>query len=286
MEKNNTISINQANNPIHVDSSDYYSEQNIRPIMFNYLQIQQIIIIIIALSISFPCHAQTADRKYIRKGNKEYFNKKYEQAEVLYRKALEKNINSRKAEYNLANALYKQNNYDAAATKYKTLAENEKERNEKSKYFYNMGNALLKENKLDESIEAYKNAIRLNPHDQDAKHNLQIALRMKNGGRSSQNQQNQQDQQNQQNQQNPQGQQNQDNKKQSQNNQQNQQNEQQDSQDKQQQKQSQSQSQHGQISREDAERLLQALENDEKKVLQKVKEKQLQIRRVQVEKDW
>ncbi len=277
MEKINTLSIDQANNPIHVGSSDYYSGLNIQPIMFNYLQIQRIIIIITALFITFLCHAQTADRKYIRKGNKEYFNKKYEQAEVLYRKALEKNINSRKAEYNLANALYKQNNYDAAAAKYKTLAENEKERNEKSKYFYNMGNALLKENKLDESIEAYKNAIRLNPHDQDAKHNLQIALRMKNGGRSLQNQQNQQ------NQQNPQGQQNQDNKKQSQNNQQN---EQQDRQDKQQQKQSQSQSQHGQISREDAERLLQALENDEKKVLQKVKEKQLQIRRVQVEKDW
>jgi tetratricopeptide (TPR) repeat protein len=245
---------------------------------------KKIIIIIMTLIIYLHSPAQTKDRKYIRQGNKEYVNNKYEQAEVLYRKALEKNINSRKAEYNLANALYKQHKNDAAATKYKGLTENEKDRIEKSKFYYNMGNALFNDNKINESIEAYKNALRCNPNDQDAKHNLQMALRMKNGGGGGQGQQNQQKQQKQQNQQNHQNQQNQDKQKQSQNNQQNQQNEQQDKQDPRQQ--NQSQSKQGQISREDAERLLQAIENDEKKVLQKVKEKQSQIRKVQVEKDW
>ena len=75
--------------------------------------------------------------------------------------------------------MYKQEKYEAAATKYQGLTQQEKDRHELSRYYYNLGNSLFKANKLNESIEAYKNALRNNPADEDAKHNLQLALRMK-----------------------------------------------------------------------------------------------------------
>ncbi len=206
------------------------------------------------------------EQKFIRKGNNEYHENKYDEAEVLYRKALEKNVNSRKAEYNLSNALYKQEKYEASAAKYHGLAQEEKDHNELSRYYYNLGNSLLKDNKLEEGIEAYKNALRNNPADDDARHNLQLALRMKQQQQQQQDGKDQKDQKDKQD--------NQEDK----NNRDNQQN--------QEQQQEQQQEQKGQISREDAERLLQALENEEKKVLQKVKENQAQVKRIPVEKDW
>ncbi|MBN1415373.1 MAG: tetratricopeptide repeat protein [Bacteroidales bacterium] len=226
--------------------------------------------IIIILLLLTPMKAiSQPEQKYIRKGNNEYKEKKYNEAEINYRKALEKNINSSKAEYNLSNALYKQEKYEAAATKYFNLSQLKKNKDEISRYYYNLGNSLFKANKLNESIEAYKNALRNNPGDTDARHNLQFVLTMKN----MQNQQQQQDNQGKKDQQDSQDKQDQ--------------KQQQQQQQQQQQKQQQQQNQQkDQISREVAERLLQALENDEKKVLQKVKEKQNQVRKVPVEKDW
>jgi Ca-activated chloride channel homolog len=209
------------------------------------------------------------EQKFIRQGNHAYKDEKYGDAEVNYRKALEKNSDSRKAEYNLSNSLYKQEKYEAAATKYNGLTQQEKDRNELSRYYYNLGNSLIKANKLNESIEAYKNALRNNPSDEDAKHNLQYALRLKNMQQQQQQQQEEnKDQQDKKDQQEKEDKQNQQNQQEQQNQQQ------------------QAQQQRGQISKEDAERLLEALANDEKKVLQKVKENQSQARRVPVEKDW
>ena len=211
------------------------------------------------------------EQKYIRKGNGKYNEQQYNEAEVLYRKALEKNIKSGKAEYNLSNSLYKQEKYDAAATKYFSLAQEEKDHYELSRYYYNLGNSMFKANKLKESIEAYKNALRNNPEDDDARHNLQLALRMKSQQEKQDNKEGQDNQQNQENK-------DQKDKQDNQNNQNNQSD--------QEQQQNQQQGQKGQISREDAERLLQALENDEKRVLQRVKENQAQIKKIPVEKDW
>jgi len=224
------------------------------------------ILVILTFFIALPVYPQP-EQKYIRRGNNEYTDKKYGEAEVNYRKALEKNTKSKKAEYNLSNTLYKQEKYEAAATKYLNLCQDEKDHKELSRYFYNLGNTLLKANKLDESIDAYKNALRNYPSDTDAKHNLQYALRMKQMQQQQQQNQNNKDKQDNQNKE--------DNKNK------------QDQQKKQQQdQQQQQQGQKGQISKEDAERLLQALENDEKRVLQKVKEKESQVKKIPVDKDW
>jgi Ca-activated chloride channel homolog len=220
-----------------------------------------------------------AERKYVRKGNGEYKDGAYQKAEIEYRKALEKNQACTAADYNLGNALYKQKQYDASAEKYAKLAENEKDNKTLNHYYYNLGNSLYESGKYKECVEAYKNALRNDPADIDTKHNLQLALRMLSAQEQKQNKDNQQQDKNQ----------NSDKNK----NQQNQkQNDPQADQDQnqtnsnQQTNSGQTQEINGQISRENAERLLQALENEEKNVMKKVQEQKQNVTKVPVEKNW
>ncbi len=226
----------------------------------------QVIFVFLTGIMVTPAFSQ-AERKYIRKGNREYQEKQYEDAEILYRKALEKDENSDKAGYNLGNSLYKQDKFAASSARYEDLAlRGNKDKKEVSKYFYNLGNSYFKENNFKESIEAYKNALRNNPADVDAKHNLQVAMNMLNN----------QQQQQQKNQQQKQDQQQQDKQ-----NQQQQQQPQQSDQKNQQQQQKQQQ-----ISREDAERLLDEIAREEKDVLKKVQQEKKKTKKVPVEKNW
>ncbi|NJM15028.1 MAG: tetratricopeptide repeat protein [Bacteroidales bacterium] len=118
--------------------------------------------------------------KIIRQGNSKFEAGNYEEAEVSYRKALDKDAASAKADYNLGLALYKQGKFEDAANVFQALATNEKADKEKAgNYFYNLGNALLKSQKLDAGIEAYKKALINNPGDNQAKYNLSYALAMK-----------------------------------------------------------------------------------------------------------
>ena len=87
----------------------------------------RVIFYIVLAFISLQVLSQS-ERKFIRQGNRQYNKEKYDAAEVQYRKALEKTPDSKKADYNLANALYKQEKYEAAGTKYMNLTGNEKDR--------------------------------------------------------------------------------------------------------------------------------------------------------------
>ena len=209
-----------------------------------------------------------ADRPYIRKGNGKFEDGKYQQAEIEYRKALEKVPQSYRADYNLGNALYKQKQYDAAVSKYSSLAKNEKNRQNLNRFHYNLGNALYKSQKYGESVEAYKNALRNNPKDLDAKHNLQLAMQKLNE------QKQQQDQKNRQNK-------DQQNKDQQQKNK-----PQPDQQDKDKQQAQPQQNQRGQISPEDADRILKALENEEKNVMKKVQDEKQHRQEKPLDKNW
>lgn len=244
-------------------------------------------ILLTMILISVVAFAQP-DRKYVRKGNNNYKEGNYQQAEVEYRKALEGNPASYKADFNLGNALYKQKQYDAAAAKYAGLAEKESDRQKLGRYYYNLGNALFEKKNYQESIEAYKNALRNMPGDMDAKHNLQMALRMLNEQQQQQQQQQQNKNDQQQNkdqqkqQDSGQNQQNQDQKNQDQQDK----NQQQDQKNQESQDNSQQQQVKGQISPEDAERILQALENEEKDVMKRVQEKKERAQKVQSDKNW
>lgn len=118
------------------------------------------------------------ENKFIRSGNNLYDEQKFKEAEVDYMKALEKNPESFKGQYNLGGALYKQENYQDASDLYNSLTMKSPDKNEQANAYYNLGNALLKAQKYPESIEAYKNSLRLNPSDADAKYNMEFAKKM------------------------------------------------------------------------------------------------------------
>ena len=224
------------------------------------------------------------ENKHIRSGNDYYDDEDYKEAEVDYMKALEAKPESFKGQFNLGGALYKQENYEDATKLYGSLAERDADADVRANSFYNLGNSFLKAQKYAESIEAYKNALRLNPDDMDAKYNMEYAKKMmENQEQEQQNQDQNKDQENKEDQEQEQDKQEQEQQQQEQEQKEQEQNQQQNQQEQQQQQQPQPQ----QISKQDAERMLEALKNDENKTLEKVnlqKVQQGQVRKV--EKDW
>lgn len=226
------------------------------------------------LMISFMSYAQS-ERKHIRKGNEHYKKEKFENSEVSYRKALENQSESFEATFNLGDALYKQEKFEDAANEFTNIAPDETDKINLSRIHHNLGNCLLQSNKIEESIEAYKNALRKNPNDRETKYNLAFAQDKLKKQQQNKNQKNQ-------DQENKQDQQNQDQKDQQKEEQQNQQQDKQNQQNQDQQ----NEKKHHQISKEDAKRLLEALENDEKKLLEKLKKNKVKSKKVKILKDW
>lgn len=124
---------------------------------------------------SFKATAQNSEG-LIKKGNEAYNNKQYELAQENYKKALNKNPINSKAQYNLGNALYRNKKSEDALTAYDVAIQNSKLPIEKQGAFYNKGVVLQQSKKIPECIAAYKEALRLNPADEDARINLQQAL--------------------------------------------------------------------------------------------------------------
>jgi len=124
---------------------------------------------------SFTATAQNSEG-LIKKGNEAYNNKQYELAQENYKKALNKNPINSKAHYNLGNALYRNKKSEDALNAYDVAIQNSKLPTEKQGAFYNKGVVLQQSKKIPECIAAYKDALRLNPADEDARNNLQLAL--------------------------------------------------------------------------------------------------------------
>lgn len=141
----------------------------------------------------------------IIKGNKAYKENNYNVAENAYRDALKNSDTNVTASYNLGNALYRKNNTDEAVKSYDDAIAHAENSAVKQKAFYNKGVAYQKAKKLPECITAYKNALILNPNDEDARQNLERALKEQ----QKQQQQQNKDQKKQQNQQQKQKQKNQ-----------------------------------------------------------------------------
>jgi len=97
-------------------------------------------------------------------------SKLYQEAEISYRKGMANTKNYSKANYNLANALYRQEKYEDAGNSYKYVAEEkENDKSLRAKAYHSYGNSLLKQEKYKESIDNYKNALKLNPNDKETK---------------------------------------------------------------------------------------------------------------------
>ena len=211
------------------------------------------------------CFAQSPE-KLIREGNKSYREKKYNEAEIRYRKSLEKKQNDFTGNYNLGNALYQEGKLEEAKGYFEAAAANKSaDKTKLAQAYHNLGNTYLKNQKYAESVQSYKQALRLNPGDNDTRYNLAYAQSML----KQQQQQNKGD-----------------DKKEDQKKQDEQQKEEQQKQKEEQKEDNQAQQQKpkDKISKEDAEKILQALNNDEKKTQKKLNVKQ--ATKATIEKNW
>ena len=207
------------------------------------------------------------DRDYLRSGNKLYNDSLFIKAEVDYRKALEINPKSTDAMFNLANALLMQQKAQEAMEQYESVSKIEKDKEKLAQIYHNMGVILQSSKQLPQCIEAYKESLRNNPKDDETRYNLALAQKQLKDQQQDQQNQDQQQQQQQQ-------------KEEKQDQNQNQQEQNQD-----QQQQPQQQQNKNEMSKENAQQLLNAVMQDEKNVQDKVK-KQIQIQGKKLEKDW
>lgn len=123
---------------------------------------------------SFAANAQEKD-KNLPKGNKEFKDKKYADAEADYRISLSKTPTKAAASYNLGNTIYKQKQPSEAKLAYVKTIESSKTRPQKHKAFHNLGNIFMTEKKYSDAVEAYKNALRNNPADEETRYNYALA---------------------------------------------------------------------------------------------------------------
>ena len=218
-------------------------------------------------------------RGLVNEGVENYNEGNFSDAEVNFKKGVEKSPENVEAKFNLGDAYFKQERFDDAIKSYNSAMAFAKDDLEKARVHYNIGNSLLKAQKIEESIEEYKKSLKLNPGDQEAKYNLSYALELLKNKDDQQQQKNDKDQNKDKNQDQNKDQNQDQDKKDQQKDQQNKQDQQkQDQQDKKQQQQQQK------ISKEEAERILEALKDNEKdlqKELRKIKGK-----RVKTDKDW
>ncbi len=254
---------------------------------------KNLLLIIFLFSIAFT-NAQS-DKTLVRQGNKSYKSDDFAGAELDYRKALDKNPNSLSGTFNLADAIYEQEDYEKSAEIFAKIGQSDLAKEQKAMAYYNLGNSFLKAQQYEPSIEAYKMALRNNPSDIDARYNLEYARKMLKNQQQNQDQnQDKQDKKDQQDQQKDQdkkdNKQDQDQEKDQQDKQdqeQNQQNKQDNPNDQGKPEQQMNDQQSKQISKKDAERMLEALKNNEKKTLEKLKkDKKENVRVIKKEKDW
>jgi len=241
---------------------------------------------LLALMMAVPVFGQNA-KKMVRKGNKLFDKEKYSDAEVQYRKALEKHPKYEKGTFNLGEALYKEKNYDEAGKHFLDISKKSKSDNLKAKSWYNLGNVLMQKKQYEKSIQSYINSLRINPNDYNAKYNLEYARKKLK----------QQQQKNKQNKNNKDKKKNKDknkknqdkknkndknkdkkkdqNKKNDQNNKnkQNKNNQNKQNKNKNQQNKGGKQNQRPKMSKADAQRMLDALRNNEKNTLKKLEKK-------------
>ena len=126
----------------------------------------------------------------IKAGNEAYHKGDFAAAAKAYKAALKKDPASDAARFNLANTLQRQNNDEASQQYYDELIQSSQLNSMKAASQYNKGIAYLKEKKLTEAIQGFKNALKLDPHDQQARDNLQKALNEKNRQQQQQKPQN------------------------------------------------------------------------------------------------
>lgn len=213
--------------------------------------------------------AQKSYREHLRSGNRLYADSLYDKAEVEYRKALELDPNGSQALFNLGNALLYQDKAQEAMDQYVMAEKRENEKGNLAQIHHNMGVICQASKDYARAVEYYKQALRENSTDHETRYNLALAMKQLKEQQQQQQQQNEEQQEQ---------------KEQEQQQQQNQEQQEQQQQQQEQQEQ-QAQEEEENMSKENAEQLLESAMQDEKDVQEKVK-KMMQIKGRKLDKDW
>ena len=218
------------------------------------------------LFFSLAAFSQT-DRDYIRRGNRLMRDSVYDKAQVEYQKAIERDNTNPISHYNLGNALLYQNKAEDAMKEYETAARLEKDKTRLAQIYHNMGVVLQSAKQFDKAVACYRNSLRNDPTNDETRYNYALALfqlKKNQGGQDNQDQQKDDK--------------GQDEKKEQE---QQQQKQEQDKKDEQQQ-----QPQPEQMSRENAEQMLNAAMQDEKATQEKIQKAQQKRQQKQLQKQW
>ena len=232
------------------------------------------ILFILFVILAAGASAQKIERDYIRKGNRLFNDSVFVDAEVNYRKALEVNPKSTVSMYNLGNTLSQQQKFKDAMEQYVAAGKIEKDKMKLAPIYHNMGVLFQAGKDYAQAVEAYKMSLRNNPKDDETRYNLALAQKMLKDQQQNQQNQDQNQDQNKDEQE----------KKQDQQKDQNKQNDQ--KKDDQQQQPPKPEKKDNEMSKENAEQLLNSVMQDEKDTQDKVKKQQQVIQGGRLEKDW
>lgn len=242
-------------------------------------------------------------KEFLSEASYEMENNNFSLAEAAYREAIATNPEEDIGKYNLGIAYYDKEMNDVAMSRFKQAAAVADTKSDKHKVFHNLGNTFMNEKLYKEAVESYKNALRNNPKDEETRYNYALAKELleeqeKNGG-GDDNKENQEDKQEEEKKEN---QDNENNKKDKEDgDQKNEQNKGEEEQDKKEgnenedngkpeepkdKKQQQPPTEPGKLSPQQVKNLLEAMNNEEKKVQEKINAKKQKGTKVKPEKDW
>lgn len=249
------------------------------------------LLVYILLCFSAGLLAQKKD-KNLPEGNEKFNDKKFAEAEAEYRISQFQNPRRATASYNLGNAIYRQKQPSEAKHSYLEAIENAKGKKQKHKAFHNLGNVLMTEKNYQGAVEAYKNALRNNPNDEETRYNYALAKQKLKENPPKKDDQNKDKDKNKDQNKDQKPKENKDQKDQKDKNQDKNQDKKDDpknpdkkdgkgDEDKQPQK-----PQPSGTSKQRMENLLEALNNEEKKIQDKIKGREVKGKPTQNEKDW
>ena len=127
--------------------------------------------------MSFAIKAQKKDI-YLPEGNDNFTEKNYVDAEANYRISQAKFAKKAKSSYNLGTVIYKQNQPSEAKYQFEKALKDAKTKEEKHQAYHNLGNSFMKEKNYSNAVEAYKNALRNKPSDEETRYNYALAKKM------------------------------------------------------------------------------------------------------------
>ena len=239
---------------------------------------KSLILILTLLIISFAVYAQE-ERKIIREGNESFNNGDFNNAESSYKKAFEMNPENFQMFNNIGASQYRNSMYTESAMTYENLLKMAGNRQDKADAFYNIGNSYLQAADYQKSIEAYQNALRMDPTHDKSRYNMSVATKIQEQQQQEQDQQQEQGDGDGENENDKQDQDGDKDEEQSNDGDENQDEKQEDEKDAPQPKEN-------EMTREEMERFLESLQQQEKDVQEKVNKEKFKTQQRVVEKEW